>query len=311
MTRNFTRLQTFLASKFHFPLHEAGSPRHLKIDQPFCLKTSLTMGQAFRWRPLGDHWYSGVLGQRHVHVRRTQAGIEYRAAGPEGEIVDAELNDDLRRYFRLDTDDIEGVYADLEGRDSRIGPLLASYRGVRVLRQEPWECLASYICSANASVESITKNVEALADTYGNPVELAGEVRYTFPGPEVLAQVSENSVRELGLGFKGPRVIAAARRVTDNPGELERLREIPYPDTKRRLMEYEGIGPKIADCVCLMALDKLEAFPVDRHIRRAVEEYFWPGEKATDGAMVRWAQDFFGPHAGYVGQYLFLDRRLN
>ena len=114
MTRNFTRLLTFLASKFHFPLHEAGSPRRLEIDQPFCLKTSLTMGQAFRWRLLGDHWYSGVLGQRHVHVRRTQAGIEYRAAGPEGEIVDAELNDDLRRYFRLDTDDIEGVYADLE-----------------------------------------------------------------------------------------------------------------------------------------------------------------------------------------------------
>ena len=269
------------------------------------------MGQAFRWRPLRDHWYSGVLGQRHVHVRRTQAGIEYRAAGPEGEIVDAELNDDLRRYFRLDTDDIEGVYADLEGRDSRIGPLLESYRGVRVLRQEPWECLASYICSANASVESITKNVEALADTYGNPVELAGEVRYTFPGPEVLAQVSEDGVRDLGLGSRGrvssPRLVGLlTTQVSWND-----CGRSPYPDTKRRLMEYEGIGPKIADCVCLMALDKLEAFPLDRHIRRAVEEYFWPGEKATDGAMVRWAQDFFGPHAGHVGQYLFLDRRPN
>ena len=209
------------------------------------------MGQSFRWRPLGAYWYSGVLGQRQVHVRRTQAGIEYRAAGPDGEIADAHVDDDLRSYFRLDTDDIQGVYADLEGRDSRIGPLLKSYRGVRVLRQEPWECLASYICSANASVESITKNVEALAETYGNPVELAGEIRYTFPGPEVLAQVSEERVKELGLGFKGPRVIAAARRVTDNPGELEQLREMPYPDAKRRLMDYEGIGAKITDWVCL------------------------------------------------------------
>ena len=151
---------------------------------------------------------------------------------------------------------------------------------------------ASYICSANASVESITKNVEALADTYGNPVELAGEVRYTFPGPEVLAQVSEDCVRDLGLGFKGPRVIAAARRVTDNPGELERLREIPYPDTKRRLMEYEVIGPKIADCVCLMALDKLEAFPVDRHIRRRWRNISGLGKKQPT---VRW----------YVGLRIF------
>ena len=82
-------------------------------------------------------------------------------------------------------------------------------------------------------------------------MELDGEIRYTFPGPEVLAQVSEERVKELGLRFKGPRVIAAARRVTDNPGELEQLREMPYPDAKRRLMEYEGIGAKITDWVCL------------------------------------------------------------
>ena len=283
--------------------------RRIEITQPFDMATSLTMGQAFRWRPLGDGWYSGVLKRRLVHLRQTPDGIEYRVGGPSGEIADVDLDDKLRRYFRLDTDDIENIYVDLAKHDSRIGLLLERYRGVRVLRQEPWEGLASYICSARASVASITKNVEALAEEYGNPVELAGETRRTFPEPELLAQAGESRLWELGLGFKGPRVITAAHQVTDNLGELERLEEMPYLDAKRKLMEYDGIGPKIADCVCLMALGKLEAFPVDRHIRRAVEDYFSSEQKATDATMVQWAQDHFGSYAGYAGQYLFLDRR--
>ena len=144
------------------------------------MATSLTMGQAFRWRPLGDGWYSGVLKRRLVHLRQTPDGIEYRVGGPSGEIADVDLDDKLRRYFRLDTDDIENIYVDLAKHDSRIGLLLERYRGVGVLRQEPWEGLASYICSARASVASITKNVEALAEEYGNPVELnrsQGETR--------------------------------------------------------------------------------------------------------------------------------------
>ena len=283
--------------------------RRIEITQPFDLTTSLTMGQAFRWRRLGDGWYSGVLKQRQVHLKQTPDGIEYRAGGPDGEIADVDLDDQLRRYFRLDTDDIESIYVDLARRDSQIGPLLERYRGVRLLRQEPWECLASYICSARASVASITKNAEALSEEYGNPVAVAGETRRTFPAPEVLVKANESRLEELGLGFKGPRVIAAARQVTDNLGELKRLKEMPYPDAKRRLMEYDGIGPKIADCICLMALDKVEAFPVDRHIRRAVEDYVSSEPKATDAVMVRWAQDHFGSYAGYAGQYFFLDQR--
>ena len=109
----------------------------IEIEQPFDLATSLTMGQAFRWRPLGDGWYSGVLKQRLVHLRQTPDGLEYRVGGPDGEIAAVDLDHELRRYFRLDTDDIESIYVDLDGRDRRIGPLLERHHGVRVLRQEP------------------------------------------------------------------------------------------------------------------------------------------------------------------------------
>ena len=95
---------------------------------------------------------------------QTPDGIEYRVGGSDGEIADTDLDDELRRYFRLDTDDIESIYVDLAGRDSRISPLLKRYHGVHVLRQEPWECLASYICSARARAASIAKNVSALAE---------------------------------------------------------------------------------------------------------------------------------------------------
>ena len=152
-----------------------------------------------------------MLKQRLVHLRQTPDGLEYRVGGPDGEIAAVDLDHELRRYFRLDTDDIESIYVDLDGRDRRIGQLLERHHGVRVLRQEPWECMVSYICSARASVASITKNVEALAEEYGKLVELAGETRRTFPAPEVLAQASESRLWELGLGFKGLRVIAAAR----------------------------------------------------------------------------------------------------
>ena len=273
---------------------------YVSIDQPLDLKLSLTMGQAFRWQSQNNGWYSGVLRGKLFHVKETVGGIEYRVGGSAGvEVGNTQWDGMLLSYLRLDTDDIETIYADLRGRQDALIPALERYHGMRVLRQEPWECLVSYLCSAPASVERISQDMERLAGEYGERVTLDGDARYTFPGPEVLAGANESSLRRLGLGFKAPRIIAAARLVSRNEGELDRLRAVPYQDAKNRLMEYPGIGPKVADCICLMALDKLEAFPIDRHIRRAALDI--AGSKMTDAAMVHWAQQHFGPYAGYVG----------
>ena len=145
--------------------------RQLAINEPFNLELSLTMGQAFRWRELpaefygdGNKWFSGVLGENLIHIRQTDDGVEYRVGGPEGERDDVGFDWDVEicRYFRMDTDNINGIYDDL-CRDHRVATLIWRYPGLRLLRQEPWECLLSYICSRANSVENISEDVETVA----------------------------------------------------------------------------------------------------------------------------------------------------
>ena len=275
----------------------------LAIDQPFDLAESLESGQAHRWRKLGDGWYSGVLGGRLLHLRQNPAGLEYRATG------DSSADALLCAYFRLD-DDIDAIYAEI-CRDRRVAAMVARYPGLRILRQEPWECTVAFICSATSNIPRIHQNMEAMADRLGEPLELDGEARHTFPSAAQLASAGESALRELGLGFRAPYVIAAAQQVCDGELDLDELIRRPYPETKARLMECYGIGAKIADCIAVFALEKLEAFPVDVWVRRALAEWYFPMQKKPpDRAMVEWAQGYFGRYAGYSQQYLFHGRRM-
>lgn len=276
---------------------------HLSIDQPFDLAESLESGQAHRWRRLGDGWYSGVLGGRLLHLHQSQAGLEYQATG------DSSVDDLLRAYFRLD-DDIEAIYGEI-CRDRRVAAMVDQYPGLRILRQEPWECTVAFICSATSNIPRIHQNMEAMADSLGEPLELNGEVRRTFPSAERLASAGEGFLRELGLGFRAPYVVAAAERVCRGELDLDELIRLPYPETKGRLMDCYGIGAKIADCIAVFSLEKLEAFPVDVWVRRALAEWYFPMQKKPpDRAMVEWAQAYFGRYAGYSQQYLFHGRRM-
>ena len=276
---------------------------HLSIDQPFDLAESLESGQAHRWRRLGDGRYSGVLGGRLLHLHQSPAGLEYQVTG------DSSVDDLLRAYFRLD-DDIEAIYGEI-CRDRRVAAMVAQYPGLRILRQEPWECTVAFICSATSNIPRIHQNMEAMADSLGEPLELNGEVRRTFPSAERLASAGEGFLRELGLGFRAPYVVAAADRVCRGELDLDELIRLPYPETKGRLMDCYGIGAKIADCIAVFSLEKLEAFPVDVWVRRALAEWYFPMQKKPpDRAMVEWAQEYFGRYAGYSQQYLFHGRRM-
>ena len=288
--------------------------RQLEITQHFDLELSLTMGQAFRWRRYGDGWFSGVIGDHLIHIRQTDGGVEYRAGGADGE-TDADLGALLSSYFRLD-DDIAAIYADLGARDPHIATLTRQYPGMRVLRQEPWECLVSYICSANNNIKRISDSVEAIAQAFGQPLQLAENVRCTFPTASRLTSNSDAvatlDAMRLGLN-RANNIVGAAMRVGEGELDLDELKRRPYPEVMHSLMQgsrkrskANGIGPKIADCVALMALDKTEAFPVDTHIKNAIRSLYFSGRKLPpDARLVEWAQGYFGPYAGYAGQYLF------
>ena len=136
-------------------------------------------------------------------------------------------------------------------------------------------------------------------------------MRHAFPTAVQLAKAGEAELRELGLGFRAPYVAAAARLVAEGRLDLDALIGMPYPEAKARLMECPGIGPKIADCIAVFSLEKLEAFPIDVWVRRALAEWYFPDKKRpTDRVLLEWAQNHFGRYGGYSQQYLFHGRRL-
>ena len=275
----------------------------LSVSQPLDLGASLMGGQAHRWKDHGDGWYSNVLHGDLVAIRQPAPDVlEFHSAPtPEPEMAGR-----LRRYLRLD-DDIEAIYGDIIGRDGRLAEAVERYRGLRVLRQPPWECLVAYICSANNNIRRIHQNMESLAAEFGAPLTLHGWRRHTFPPPAALAQAGEGELRRLGLGFRAPYVAQAAAAVRDGALDLPLLVERPYAEAKAALLQCHGIGPKIADCIALFALEKLEAFPIDVHVRHALWQRYFPGEpKApTERRLLPWAQEKFGAYAGYANQYLF------
>ena len=276
----------------------------LDVEQPLDLAASLESGQSHRWQREGD-WFYGVVRGNFIKVRQTGGRIEFHSR-PRPEASVASL---LRSYFRLD-DDIRAIYADI-GRDPRVAEMIARFPGLRLLRIEPWECLVSFICSANSNIPRIHRVVEKMAEAFGEPIVMDGQVGYTFPTPSQLVEAGETELRRLGLGFRAPYVDKATRRVHEGELDLDALVEMPYPEAKAKLVECPGIGSKIADCIAVFSLEKLEAFPIDVWVRRALAEWYFPGQKTPpDRVLLKWAQGRFGRYGGYAQQYLFHGRRL-
>ena len=276
----------------------------IATDQPLDLAASLESGQAHRWRREGD-WFSGVVRGNFIKIRQVGQRIEFRSQ-PQPQASVASL---LQSYFRLD-DDVRAIYAEI-GQDSRVAEMIARYPGLRLLRIEPWECLVSFICSANSNIPRIHQNMEKLAETFGEPVTMDGEAQHAFPTPAQLAEAGEAELRRLGLGFRAPYLDKTTRMVLEGRLDLAGLVHTPYPEAKAKLMECPGIGPKVADCIAVFSLEKLEAFPIDVWVRRALGEWYFPGQKPPpDRVLLEWAQGHFGRYGGYANQFLFHGRRL-
>lgn len=260
------------------------------------LAETLDGGQAFRWHQVDGLW-TGTWSACHVQLRPGGAGLEWRA--PAGQV--AATGPGLRAYLGLDRD-WSARHDQLPWRsDAHLRGCMEEFRGLRLLRQPFGETLLGFLCSATKQIVQIKQMMALLAERHGAP--LANGVRRLPTWPE-LAAVPESELRACLLGFRARYISETARFLARRPGWLDETEALPYPAAKARLLDLPGVGEKVADCVLLFGAAKLEAFPVDTWILKALaRRYGLDGWKPAQVA--QFGRAHFGPLAGYAQQFLF------
>lgn len=266
--------------------------------QHYDLAATLESGQAFRWENMGAAW-RGVVGSHALELQSVPGGLHARASAPV---------DDwgfLREFLQSEID-LAAILKSFPD-DPPMRAAVAACPGLRLLRQEPWECLASFILSATKQIVQIRQIIALLCERFGEPLPpwLDGKPVFAFPTPQRLADCSEAELRACKMGFRAPSLLTAAQRVASGEISLESLRGLDYAAARARLMELRGVGGKIADCVLLFGYGFDAAFPVDVWIERALQELYFPRRRASEKRLRHFAATHFGPHAGYAQQYLF------
>ena len=286
------------------------SHRSLTFDPELLhLRWTLASGQAFRWRESGEGWWTGVVEGSVLRIHRDDRGFTY-AAYP-----DLPRPDFWEDYLRLDFD-LAAMYEELGPRDPHLAASMARWSGLRILRQDPMETIASFLCTTANSIPRITRAIDRMSRLWGEPiVDIDGVQYHAFQRREVFTEeLIPLLERDCNLGYRAHNLVLAVGAVLDKPeGWANLLRGLPYPQARAELMSIRGIGPKIADCVSLFALDKDEAVPVDTHVRQIALELYLPDittRSLTTHTYNRIADRFrelFGERAGWAQQYLFFD----
>lgn len=265
------------------------------------LEATLYSGQAFRWRPLPDGAHEGWIQNRPIRIRQRHGGLSWE--GPSDLRPGALLD-----YFRLDPSHEE--FLSTVPPDPFLAAAIRRFPGLRLLRQDPWELLVSFLISQNSNEAKIRRTIEALSRIAGQEIEWDGRLVHAFPSPAQIADLTESELRSTGMGYRAPFLAAAARLVQAgrlDPWELARR---PYPEAFGRLLEVPGIGVKVADCILLYGCDHREAFPTDVWVKRFLREtYGRRGAALSHERVQNFARKRFGPQAGYAQHYLFHFRR--
>ena len=274
-----------------------------RIEAPdFDLAMTLNSGQVFHWDKIGDGFY-GMIGDRAVYVEQRGDILKVRF----GEM--RALPKVVARYFALDHP-LEEICASFP-RDPVMDAARDFCRGLRIIRQPQWECLATFICSSMKQVAHIRQISQALRQRFGQRKQICGGEVFSFPSPDALARTTERELRKCGLGYRAKNLLATAKHVASGEADLDSWRALSERQLREHLCELPGVGMKVANCVMLFAYERTAAFPVDVWIERVLREsYFIRGRKATSKAMAEFVANYFGAHGGYAQQYLFHHTRM-
>lgn len=264
----------------------------------FDMARSSNCGQAFRWKSLNDGWF-GVAGDKGALI--TQSGETLTIAPGTDADIGFWLNYlDLYRDYQAIEDEVAG--------DSVLSPCLGYASGIHIFNQDPFETLISFIISANNNIKRITGIVERLCELAGNRIE--GEIPYyTFPTPEAIAALSEQQLTAIGSGYRAPYIKKTAEMIAAGY-DLEPLRKMDTPAARKELLQFPGVGPKVADCILLFSLGHADAFPLDVWMKRAMRLMYFGGEEPCKKDMEQKIAQL-GPNSGILQQYIFHYAREN
>lgn len=273
----------------------------------FELKDIFDCGQCFRWNLQEDGSYTGVFGNNVLNIKKDKNKVVF-----EG-ICEKDIKPTVENYFDLNRD-YEKIKNELSKIDENMKSSIEYGKGIRILNQDLWETIISFIISANNNIPRIKGIIERLSKKYGSEIIYKGKKDYTFPTAEQLRDVTVEEYRKLGLGFRDIRLYETTKMVLEKEIDLEKIRKNPNTiEVREELLKLSGVGPKVADCILLFSdLKRFEVFPIDVWVRRVMNDLYIKKKdetKVSKKQIEKIAREKFGNLAGLAQQYLFYWRR--
>ncbi len=277
----------------------------IKNCKSFKVKDIFECGQCFRWNEEPDGSYTGIFGHNVLNVKEEKDIV---ITG----ICNGDIEDICKYYFDLDRN-YEEIKKTLSLVDDNMKESIKYGEGIRILNQDLWEMIISFIISANNNIPRIKGIIERMSAKYGQEIKFRGTSYYTFPTIDELSQASVKDLKDLGLGFRDRYVYETTKKIKEGKINLENLKQEPTNEVRKQLLTLTGVGPKVADCIMLFStLKRFDVFPVDVWVRRVMNDLYIHNEdetKVNKKQIQEIARDKFGALEGIAQQYLFYWKR--
>ena len=272
----------------------------------FDLEDIFECGQCFRWNKEENGSYTGVFHNNVLNVDKNGNKIIFKG------ICEGNIEKICTDYFDLNRD-YKKIKEDLSNIDDNLKRSIEYGKGIRILNQDLWETIISFIISANNNIPRIKGIIERLSKSYGRKIVYNNKEYYTFPTPEELRNVTVGDFRNLGLGFRDIRLYETTHMILEKQVDLKKLEKLPTKLAREELLRLSGVGPKVADCILLFStLKRFDVFPIDVWVRRVMNELYIKNEdenKVTKKEIQKLADEKFGNMQGLAQQYLFYWKR--
>jgi N-glycosylase/DNA lyase len=266
------------------------------------IDNSINSGQVFLWEKCGSDWY-GINGQDILKINKNA--------------VIKSIQNSKTDFFRKN-DNMQEIIKSIS-KDKTVKEAIKQYEGLRIFKQDPFQCMISFIVSSNSNIQKIKNSLEKITKKFGVKVEIENKEFFLFPKPEKLANASIEEIKKCGVGYRAPFIKQAAEMIFSKKIDLEYLEKLDYKEAKKNICLIPGVGNKVADCILLFSLNKLEAFPLDTWMIKILEKYYSNEFKIETKTITQKQYEilhekivnYFGPYCGYAQQFLFKMEREN